>query len=338
MDVNPHCVTRPTFGLLTVNDLNLARNYRQTREQGIHDTQWQAVQMGDKIVGADNNISMIRFTLVAFVLSALSSVGLVGCEDAPWHLDPLSTNGRDGGGAPLDYGTLMHLGAAARAVGDLPNAVSLYRRAGSIETHAPAPFVAIGNTLLDMGQVNEALVAYSEALAREPRSPEALRGLAKTYLKTARPELAGQPLSIAYEDTPNDPKLLQLMGVADDLVGQHDEAQARYRRGLELAPGDAGLSLNLALSLALTGNYDESIIRLSPIALAANGTPWQRQTLALVYGLKGDDRSAEKLGLVDLEPSAVKGNLAYYDSLRRLSPEARSQAIRALGTDDRRSS
>ena len=271
----------------------------------------------------------------AFVMSVLSSVGLLGCEDAPVHLDPLSINGRDGGGAPVDFGKLMHLGAAAHAVGDFQNALSLYRRAGAIELRAPAPFVAIGNTLMDMGQVNEALIAYQEALARESRDPEALRGLAKAYLKTARPELAGQPLAIAYQDNPNDPKLLQLVGVADDFLGQHGEAQARYRRGLELAPGDPGLSLNLALSLALTGNYDEAITRLSPMALAASGTPSQRQTLALVYGLKGDIRSAEKLGLVDLEPSAVKHNLAYYETLRRLSPEARSKAIRALGADIR---
>ena len=267
------------------------------------------------------------------IFVALSCAVLVACEDVPWHIDPLAINSRDGGSSPLDYPTLMRIGAAARAGGDLANALQLYRRAASLQTDAAAPFVAIGNTLIEMGQVNEAIVAYNSALDRQARDPEALRGIAKAYLKTARPELAGKPLAIAFEDTPNDPKLLQLIGVADDLMGQHGEAQARYRRGLELAPGDPVLSLNLALSLALTGNYDEAIARLGPIAAAPISSPRERQTLALIYGLKGDRQRAEQLGLLDLDPAAVQHNLAYYETLRRLSPEARSQAVRSLGTN-----
>src|SRR5262249_5931856 len=152
--------------------------------------------------------------------------------------------------------------------GDLPTALSLYRRASGVDWHAVAPLVAAGNTLMQMGDANEAIVAYNSALSREEHDPEALRGLAQAYLMTGRPELAGQPLSVAYADTPNDPKLLQLIGVADDFIGQHDEAQARYRRGLELLPGDPALSLNLALSLAITGSYPEAIAVLRPLASA----------------------------------------------------------------------
>ena len=274
----------------------------------------------------------------ACALFALS-LALTGCEDIPWNpdrwgldrLDVLSVNGRTGD-VPMNYETLMRLGAAARAAGDLPNALSLYRRAASLESNPPAPFIAIGNTLIEMGQGDEAIIAFNSALSREARNPEALRGVARAYLKTARPELAGQPLALAFEGTPNDPKLLMLIGVADDFVDQHGEAQARYRRGLEIAPGDPALTLNLALSLALTGDYDQAITRLRPLAAGPSGTPQDRQTLALIYGLKGDRRAAEKLALIDLEPAAAQHNLAAYDNLRRLSPEARSRAIRALVT------
>jgi Flp pilus assembly protein TadD len=274
--------------------------------------------------------------VAACALLALT-VSLTGCENIPWNpdrwgadrLDVLSTEGRTGS-VPMNYETLMRLGAAARAGGDLSNALSLYRRAGSIEPNATAPFIATGNTLLEMGQADEAIIAFNSALSREARDPEALRGVARAYLRTARPELAGQPLALAFEQTPNDPKLLMLIGVADDFIDQHGEAQARYRRGLELAPGDPGLSLNLALSLALTGDYDQAITRLQPVAAGPHGTPRERQTLALIYGLKGDRVAATKLASMDLEPAAVQHNLAAYDTLRRLSPEARSRAIRAL--------
>jgi len=64
------------------------------------------------------------FDATASVLFALS-LGLAGCGDLPWnpdhwgldHLDPFATNGRDGGGMPLNYDTLMRVGAVSRAGG-----------------------------------------------------------------------------------------------------------------------------------------------------------------------------------------------------------------------------
>ena len=277
---------------------------------------------------------MKRFDAAAPILIALSLATLTACDDTLWHqLDPLAVSGRDGSARPVNYPTLMRLGAAAHAGGDLAGAVGLYRRAATVDPRTSAPLVAAGNTLLEMSETNEAIIAYNAALVRNAQDPEALRGLARAYLLSGRPELAGQPLSLAYKATPDDPKLLQLIGVADDFAGQHEEAQARYRRGLELLPGEPGLSLNLALSLALTGNYAEAVSILGPIATAQTSSARERQTLALIYGLMGDNKAAERLARVDLEPQSVQRNLAYYESLRRLSPEARARAIQSLSTN-----
>jgi len=66
-------------------------------------------------------------------------------------------------------------------------------------------------------------------------------GLAKAFLMTGKPQLGLSPLSKALEASPQDPKLLLLLGVLKDLEGQHWEAQAYYRDGLARAPGDRGL-------------------------------------------------------------------------------------------------
>jgi len=260
----------------------------------------------------------------------VACIGLAGCADVTSALDPLGIDGRDGG-AKITYATLMRVGMAARAGGDYPNAVAVFRRAASIAPSEAIPLVAVGETLRDMGQVNEAIVAYNSALARSPKHPRALQGLAKAYLKTGRPELAAEPLAVAYADAPNDPKLLVLLGVSADFTGQHPEAQAYYRRGLELVPGDPVLTLDLALSLALTGQYDTAIAQLQPIAVAPTASARDRQTLALIYGLKGDRTAAERLARVDLDPGSVENNLAYYETLRRLSPHARSKAVLSAG-------
>src|SRR5436305_14336438 len=93
--------------------------------------------------------------VAACALLALT-VSLTGCENIPWNpdrwgadrLDVLSTEGRTGS-VPMNYETLMRLGAAARAGGDLSNALSLYRRPGSIDPNATAPVLAVGSTRLE---------------------------------------------------------------------------------------------------------------------------------------------------------------------------------------------
>src|SRR5205085_829079 len=155
-------------------------------------------------------------------------------------------NGREGAQA-LDYDTLMRVGAAARAGGDLPNAVAIYRRAAVVTPSAPAPFVAAGNTLLEMGEINEAILAYRSALERVANDPEA-------------------------------------------------------------------------------------VAVLRPLATAPIGSPRERQTLALIYGLAGDRKAAEQIARRDLDAASVQHNLAYYERLRKLSPEARRRAIQSLGS------
>jgi Flp pilus assembly protein TadD len=281
---------------------------------------------------------MKRFDAAASVLLGLGLVVLTGCGDLPWQLDAFKLNGPLNGrgvGASLDYATLMRIGAAAEAGGDFATAATTYRRAAAVDIVAVAPLVASGNALASMGNFNEAIVSYNSALAREQHDREALRGLARTYLMSGQPALAGGPLAVAYQDSPDDAKLLQLIGVADDFVGRHEEAQSRYRRGLELTPADPALSLNLALSLALSGNYPEAIAILRPIATAPAASLRDRQTLALIYGLQGNRKEAERIARLDLDPISVQRNLASYESLRQLSPEARHRAIQSLGAQEK---
>jgi Flp pilus assembly protein TadD len=262
---------------------------------------------------------------------AMALLALSGCEPFPLHLDPLSVNGRDGGGAPPSYDSLMRIGAAARSGGDYANAVGVFRRAAEIAPTQPAPFVELGNTLLQTGGVDEAIVAYNSALARDSSNPAALLGLAKAYLRTARPELALEPLSKAIAEHPDDPKVLLVMGVADDQTGRHRQAQDYYRHGLDLDPGNPALTTNLALSLALSGDYVSAVAVLQPIAMGPKASARERQSLALIYGLKGNAAEAARLGRIDLDEPAVSHNLAYYETLRTLSPEARNRAILSAG-------
>jgi Flp pilus assembly protein TadD len=272
---------------------------------------------------------MTRFqSATALSLILGSAIGLTGCEDtSSLSIDPLSVNGRSGSAPDIGYPAVMHIADASRSAGDFPNAVSLYRHAATMDSNNPDPLVALGDTLLDMGRPDEAIINYNAALKLSPKYSGALMGLGKAYLRTGRPDLAASPLAIDYQIRPNDPKLLLLIGVADDFIGQHSYAQTRYQQGLRIAPGDRSLIVNLALSLALSEKFDEAIALLRPLAYAPGATPEQRQTLALIYGLKGDQNAARQLAQIDLDAASVSHNLAFYESLRRLPPDARSRAI-----------
>lgn len=278
-----------------------------------------------------------RTFAVSTLLFALFSIAIAGCEPFPVHVDPLSVNGRDGGGTPPSYDALMRIGIAARSGGDLANALSVFRRAAAINPAAPAAFVAIGDTLLEIGSIDEAILAYNSALARDHHDVAAQLGLAKAYLETGRPQLAFTPVSQALAEQPNNPKGLLLLGVTQDLSGRHLAAQATYRRGLQLAPADPALTVNLALSLALSGNYAGGISELQPVALAPMGTAQERQTLALIYGLQGNVAEAARIGRIDLDQASVEHNLAYYSTLRQLPPDALSRAVLSARTERRAS-
>jgi predicted Zn-dependent protease len=72
----------------------------------------------------------------------------------------------DSTGPTPNYAMLMRIGAVARSGGDLPNAVGTYRRAADMAPQDPAPLIAAGDVLLQMGAVNEAIVSYNQALVR----------------------------------------------------------------------------------------------------------------------------------------------------------------------------
>jgi hypothetical protein len=96
----------------------------------------------------------------------------------------------------------------------------------------------------------------------------------------------------------------------------HLGALQYYRTGLKLAPDNAALRSNYALSLALSGKTKDALETIAPLANAEVTTAQQRQTMALVYGLAGNTAEAERLSRIDLDESAVKANLERIAALR----------------------
>ena len=226
-------------------------------------------------------------------------------------------------------GTLLRLGDAARAAGDLGTAIGFYKRAvdqydSYIEGH-----LRLGMALAEARAYNEAIAAYQGALRVDSESAEAFRGWGNVLIAIDQPALAQAQYVAALRYDSNDYRSMNGLGVVSDMSGDHATAQEYYRRGLGIAPDHLALQNNYGLSLALAGNYPEAIRILRGVAAHPSATARNRLNLALAYGLANQPDQAARVASGDLDQLSVQRNLQHYAMLRSLDGPTRSQAIRS---------
>jgi Flp pilus assembly protein TadD len=233
---------------------------------------------------------------------------------------------------------LRTMATNAQQAGDHGLAASLYERVVELDPGDTDALRRLGNALLATGDTRAAGEAFAAALRRDPADPQAATGYARALLAVDRADAARAQLEAFIPDS-QDPRLLNVAGVATDMLGRHAEARTLYERGLAVAPGDISLTNNLALSLLLDGQDDAAIARLRQLADGPHSTPRARQNLALAYGLKGDLVAAERISRIDLDERSVRANLTTFAALRGgpsagaarlLAPPATGAAPRAV--------
>ena len=137
------------------------------------------------------------------------------------------TDGVSGGGSE----TMLRIGDTARDAGDIGAALPIYRRAHALAPLELAPLLRLAETLGDVGAHREAGNAWQRALLIEPRSFEARLGYGETLAALDQPVLALEQFRLARELGAS-ADLFNGMGVAHDLLGDAEAAQAAYREGL----------------------------------------------------------------------------------------------------------
>lgn len=219
------------------------------------------------------------------------------------------------GNAASGYTTLMRLAGSARASGDPVASINIYQQAIAIDSGRPDAHLELADTLIELGEYDEAAQRFQKVLGDDADNAAAHRGYGRALLGLSRPEVAITHYQAALESDPNDVQAYNGLGVALDLAGRHDEAEATYRKGLEVAPDSILLRNNLGLSLALAGRADEAIQVLTVVVNEPGAKARNRQNLALAYGISGDLVSAERISRLDLDEESVQNNLAYFATL-----------------------
>ncbi len=209
---------------------------------------------------------------------------------------------------------LLEVADTTAAKGELGTAAVLYREAHFQRPDAELPLRRLGPILLKMGHPLEASEAYKSLLAVNEQDQAARLGLARSLIALNRPYAASLQFQRMAEDQPDNTEALIGLGVAYDLMGDHEQAQETFRSGLAFEPRNTSLLNNLGHSLTRSGRFDEAIDVLQ-FAVDLPGTSARhRHNLALAYGLAGKLREAAEMMSHDLDRPSMQQNMAYFRS------------------------
>jgi Flp pilus assembly protein TadD len=161
------------------------------------------------------------------------------------------------------------------------------------------------------GQRAQAVAVLQQASLRNPRDMQLLgeygRALADAGDYT-------QALAVLdHAQTPDNPdwRILNVQGAVLDQMGRHQEAQQHYSSALKIVPNEPSILSNLGLSYALSRNLPMAEKTLRLAAAQPKASPKVRQNLALVIGLQGRFKEAERIASADLPPDQAAANVAY---------------------------
>lgn len=250
---------------------------------------------------------------------------LVGCALAACaDVSDRPGNASRGGIPP----SLVQLGDSLQRTGDAEGAETMYRAAVGQDGRNAAALERLGQALMASGDPGRAEQAFRAALVLNGDSAAAKHGLAVALLAQRR---AGEalPLLAALAGKRPDARTLRTYGVALDMAGQQAEAQAAYRRGLELAPADPNLHGNLALSLAASGQMEAALAEMRAAQLAPLPDPRQGVNGILLLAVAGRGEEARRQGVALLGPARTEVVLRQAEQVRAAA-DAPSRAT-ALG-------
>jgi len=189
-----------------------------------------------------------------------------------------------GTGQPGENGGLggpsgvMNVADAAIAGGDPEMALRVSQSVLATDPHNLDALYHEGEAYYVVNRCMDAIAVYKVALSINPASSPAELGIGRCELKqdAAQAELA---FAAAVRDDPGNAKALNDLGIARDLQGNHAGAVGPYQQALLLDPGNIATEVNIGMSLALSGNGEEALQYLGPLATSPDATPKIRDAI-----------------------------------------------------------
>lgn len=184
-----------------------------------------------------------------------------------------------------------------------------------------------GDALTALGRLEQAEWSYRAALRGHHDLAAAHLGLGRCLLAT-HPAEAERQFQFSVDREPGNAAAWNDLGVARDLLRRHDDAQRAYRRALAVNPQMIGAQVNLALSLAMSGDAGAAERMVRPFADDAAASAKLRHDLAAVLAMGGQRDEAAHILSSDLSPQQVAEALSAYTAARDTGAPSQSAGLR----------
>jgi Flp pilus assembly protein TadD len=235
------------------------------------------------------------FLMARPVTILLFCSGLAACSGA---------GGTQTGAASSQSAGVMNVADAAIAGGDPQMALKVSQ---SVLANDPKNLDALyheGAAYYALNRCVDAVAVYKVALSVDPNSSKAQLGIGRCLLRRNAPE-AELAFAAAVQDDPNNAAALNDLGIARDLQNNHAGAVQPYQQALLVDPGNISTEVNIGMSLALSGNGEDALQYLGPIATGSEATPKIREDYAAALVAAGRQDEARRVLQVDLPPDQV---------------------------------
>lgn len=139
--------------------------------------------------------------------------------------------------------------------------------------------VSWGQLMEQQGNTTDARDWYEKALRQNPRSVDAVVGLARLDSHAGRTEDARKRLLEAEKMDPKSPTMHAAFAQFHADRDEFPEAMARFQQALAIAPDNQSIRTQYAQALAHSGNYDQAYAQFAQ----AVGEPAAHYNLGLIY-------------------------------------------------------
>ena len=160
---------------------------------------------------------------------------------------------------PKAFAVWNLLGASAAQIGQLDQAIVAFKRVLAIKPDYADAYNNMGNALKEQGKLEEAIEAYNKALAIKPDYAEAYNNMGVTLKEQGKLEEAIEAYNKALAIKPDYAEAYYNMGNALQEQGKLEEAIEAYNKALAIKPDYAEAYNNMGVTLQEQGKLEEAI-------------------------------------------------------------------------------
>ncbi len=205
---------------------------------------------------------------------------------------------------------ILCLGLTRHQLGYWRDSEGLYRHTLEVSENNYLAHNNLGATLVEKGQIDEAISQYQEAIRLKPDYAGFQYNLGVAFNKKGRTDEAISQFQEAIRLAPDYAEAYNNLGSVLVAKGQIDEAISQFRKAIRLKPDDAEIQYNLGIALGRKGQIDEAIsqfqeaIRLNPDYAEAH------YSLGAALGRKGqtDEAISQYREAIRLKPDYAEAH------------------------------